>query len=58
MCRFTEKESNEPRLTQKQISKQLAYSDSTTKRYKDFFKLIVLIIETDTGRKIMNQTLQ
>ena len=31
----TEKKSNEPRLTQKQISKQLVCSDSTIKRFRD-----------------------
>ena len=28
-------ESNEPKLTQKEISKQLGFSDSPTKRYRD-----------------------
>ena len=35
MLKFMEIESNEPRLTQKQICKQLGFSDSTIKRYRD-----------------------
>jgi len=35
MLKFMEVKSNEPNLTQKQISKQLGYSDSTIKRYRD-----------------------
>ena len=35
MVKFVEKNSNEPRLTQKQICNQLGYSDSTIKRYRD-----------------------
>ena len=30
-----ERKSNEPKLTQKQNSKQLGYPDSTIKRYRD-----------------------
>ena len=32
MLKFMEINSNEPKLTQKQISKQLGFSDSITKR--------------------------
>ena len=35
MLKFMEIKSNEPKLTQKQISMQLGFSDSTIKRYKD-----------------------
>ena len=35
MLKFVEIHSNEPKLTQKQISSQLGYSDSTIKRYRD-----------------------
>jgi len=35
MCNFMEINSNDLRWTQKQISKQLRYSDSTIKRYRD-----------------------
>ena len=35
MLKIIEIKFNEPRLTQKQISKQLGYSDSTFKRYRD-----------------------
>ena len=35
MLKFMEIKSNEPKLTQKQISSQLGYSDSTIKRYRD-----------------------
>ena len=35
MINFTEVKSNKARLTQKQISKQLSCSDSTTKRCRD-----------------------
>ena len=35
MLKFMEIKSNEPKLTQKQISMQLGISDSTIKRYKD-----------------------
>ena len=35
MAKFMELKSNEPRLTQKQISKQFGFSDSTIKRYRN-----------------------
>ena len=35
MLKFMEIKCNEPKLTHKQISNQLGYSDSTTKRYRD-----------------------
>ena len=35
MLKLMEIKSNEPRLTQKEISKQLTYSVSTVKRYRD-----------------------
>ena len=35
MLKFVETKSNEPRLTQKEIPKQVGYSDSTIKRYRD-----------------------
>ena len=35
MLKFMEIKSNEPKLTQKQISNQLVFSDSTIKRYRD-----------------------
>ena len=34
-----EKKSNEPKLTQQQISRQLRFSDSTIKRYRDENKM-------------------
>ena len=35
MCKFIESKSNNPKLTQKKISKQLSFSDNTIKRYRD-----------------------
>ena len=35
MLKFMEIKSNEPRLTQKQISNQLGFSDSSIKRFRD-----------------------
>ena len=35
MLKFMEIKSNEPKLTQKQISNQLGFSDSTIKRFRD-----------------------
>ena len=35
MCKLMEIQSNEPILTQKQISNQLGFSDSTTERYRN-----------------------
>ena len=35
ILKFMEKKSNEPKLRQKQISKQLGYSDSNIIRYRD-----------------------
>ena len=35
MCKFMEIKTNDPKLTQKQISNQLGFSDSTIKRYRD-----------------------
>ena len=35
MLKFMEIKSNEPKLTQKKIPKQLGFSDSTIKRYRD-----------------------
>ena len=35
MLKFKEVKSNEPRLTQKENSKQLGFSDSTVKRFRD-----------------------
>ena len=35
MLKFMEIKTNEPRLTLKQISNQLGYSDRTLKRYRD-----------------------
>ena len=35
MLNFMEIKSNEPKQTKKQISKQIGYSDSTIKRYRD-----------------------
>ena len=35
MLKFLEIKSNEPKITQKQTSDQLKFSDSTIKRYKD-----------------------
>ena len=50
-----EKKSNEPKLTQKQISKQLAFSCSTIQLHRDDVKWIGPIIERKTGRKLINQ---
>ena len=36
---FMEVKFNNPKLTQKQISKQLGFSDSTIKRYRDDIKM-------------------
>ena len=38
-CDFLEEKFNNPRLTQKQICKQLGFSDSTIKRYRDDIKM-------------------
>ena len=38
-CDFMEEKYNNPRLTQKQICKQLGFSDSTIKRYRDDIKM-------------------
>ena len=35
MSRFMEMKSNNPKFTQKQISKELGFSDSTLKRYRN-----------------------
>ena len=35
MCKFMENKSNNPKLTQKEISKQLGFSDNTIKQYRD-----------------------
>ena len=35
MLKFTEMKSNEPKLTQKEISKELGYSKSTIRQYRD-----------------------
>ena len=35
MLKFMKLESNEPKLTQKEISKQIGYSNSNIKRYRD-----------------------
>ena len=35
MARFMEMKSNNPKLTQKEIAKELGYSDSTLKRYRN-----------------------
>ena len=35
MLKFMEIKTNEPKLTQKQISNQLGFSDSTIKRFRD-----------------------
>ena len=58
MLNIMEIKSDEPKLTQKQISSQLGYSDTTIKRYRDDFKWIVHIKEINTGREIINQILQ
>ena len=47
--------SNEPNLTQKQISKQLGCSDSTFKRYRHDTQMDCLTIEMNTERKILSQ---
>ena len=38
-CDFMEEKYNNPKLTQKQICKQLGFSDSTIKRYRDDIKM-------------------
>ena len=38
-CDFMEEKFNNPRLTQKEICKQLGFSDSTIKRYRDDIKM-------------------
>ena len=38
-CDFLEEKFNNPKLTQKQICKQLGFSDSTIKRYRDDIKM-------------------
>ena len=38
-CDFMEAKFNNPKLTQKQICKQLGFSDSTIKRYRDDIKM-------------------
>ena len=38
-CDFMEEKFNNPRLPQKQICKQLGFSDSTIKRYRDDIKM-------------------
>ena len=38
-CDFMEEKYNNPRLTQKQICRQLGFSDSTIKRYRDDIKM-------------------
>ena len=35
MCKFMEIKSNNPKLTQKEVSKQLGFSDNSIKRYRD-----------------------
>ena len=39
MARFMEMKSNNPKLTQKQICKELGFSDSTVKRYRNDIKM-------------------
>ena len=43
--KFTELKPNEPKLTQKEISKQLGFSESTFERYRDDINRIVPVIE-------------
>ena len=40
MCRFLETKSNNPKLTQKEIAKQIGFSDSTLSRYRKDINLM------------------
>ena len=39
MCKFMEIKSNNPKLTQKEISKQLGFSYNTIKGYRDYIHM-------------------
>jgi len=58
MLKFMEIKSNEPKLTKKQMSKQLGYSDSTIKRYRDDIQIDRRYKERNKGGKLKNQILQ
>ena len=59
MLKLLEMKGNEPKLTQKEISKQIGFSDSSIERYRDD-----IIMDTPYNRKkklrgkILNQILQ
>ena len=56
--KFMEIKSNEPKLTQNQISNQLGFSDSTIKWYRDNNHMDRSYNGKKTGRKKINQFLQ
>ena len=58
MLKFTEIKSNEPKITQKEISKQLGFSDGTIKRYRDDINMDSPYNRKNTRIKIINQILQ
>ena len=55
MCKFMEIKTNDPKLTQKQISKQLGYSDSTFKRYRDDLNMNSPYNRNNYKRTLLNE---
>ena len=58
MLKVMEINSNEPRLTLKQICNQLSFSGSTVKRYRDDFSMDSPYKKINTERKTKNQILE
>ena len=58
MLKLMEIKSNEIKLTQKQVFKQLGYSDSTFKRYRDDMIIDSPYIGSKNRKKIKNQILR
>ena len=53
-CDFMVENFNNPRLTQKQICKQLGFSDSTIKRYRDDIKMDSLYRRNNHKKNLNN----
>ena len=58
MLKFMEIKYNEPKLTQKKIPKQLGFSDSTIKRYRDDIDMDSPYDRKKFKRKIISQILE
>ena len=58
MCEFMQIKSNNPKMTQKEISKELGFSDSTIPRYRKDINMTSPHNSTNSGVKMRRRNVQ